>query len=177
MQRVVVASTNPVKINAVREGFVRMFPDESFEFEGITVPSGVSDQPMTDEETYTGAMNRAVAAEEHVPEADFWVGLEGGIEEHHSGGLCVFGWLAVRSRTGKCGRGRTAAFFLPQAVADLVHQGFELGTADDQVFGRENSKQANGATGILTMDAVTRTDQYSQAMVLALIPFKNKDLF
>lgn len=177
MQRVVVASTNPVKINAVREGFARMFPDASFEFEGITVPSGVSDQPMTDEETFVGAMNRATAAEAHMPDADYWVGLEGGIEEHYSGDMCVFGWMAVRSKEGKCGKGRTSAFFLPQAVADLVRQGVELGTADDQVFGRANSKQGNGAIGLLTNDAINRTGYYTEAVVLALIPFKNSDLF
>jgi non-canonical (house-cleaning) NTP pyrophosphatase len=48
----------------------------------------------------------------------------------------------------------------------------ELGDADDAVFGRSNSKQANGSIGLLTDDALTRTEYYVQAVIMALIPFK-----
>lgn len=37
--KIVVASKNPVKINAAREGFKKMFPEVDFEVEGISVPS------------------------------------------------------------------------------------------------------------------------------------------
>ena len=75
------------------------------------------------------------------------------------------------------GKGRTGAFFLPESVANLVRHGKELGEADDIVFGRSNSKQANGAIGILTGDVVDRTQLYEQAVILALIPFKNPQLY
>jgi non-canonical (house-cleaning) NTP pyrophosphatase len=39
----------------------------------------------------------------------------------------------------------------------LVESGKELGDADDIVFGKSNSKQQNGAVGILTHDIITRT--------------------
>jgi non-canonical (house-cleaning) NTP pyrophosphatase len=52
-----------------------------------------------------------------------------------------------------------------------------LGEADDLVFGRSNSKQANGAVGLLTDDAVTRTTYYVPAVIFALIPFKNAELY
>jgi non-canonical (house-cleaning) NTP pyrophosphatase len=48
----------------------------------------------------------------------------------------------------------------------------ELGEADDVVFGRANSKQANGSIGLLTDDTITRTSYYVDAVVMALIPFK-----
>lgn len=51
MKKVIVASKNPVKINATQSAFEKMFPDEEFSFEGISVPSGVSDQPMSEDET------------------------------------------------------------------------------------------------------------------------------
>ncbi len=59
MKTVVVASTNPVKIRAARAGFERMFPGEHFRVTGVAAPSGVSDQPASDGETYQGARNRA----------------------------------------------------------------------------------------------------------------------
>jgi non-canonical (house-cleaning) NTP pyrophosphatase len=53
----------------------------------------------------------------------------------------------------------------------------ELGEADDCIFGRSNSKQINGAVGILTADAVDREELYAHAVLLALIPFLNPTLY
>lgn len=57
-QKVVIASLNPAKINAVKSAFQSAFPQQVFEFVGISVPSEVADQPMTNEETHRGALNR-----------------------------------------------------------------------------------------------------------------------
>jgi len=59
MKKIVVASKNPVKIKASTLAFKQMFPEESFEVIGVQVPSFVPDQPMSDEDTYIGAVNRA----------------------------------------------------------------------------------------------------------------------
>ncbi|MGK0308683.1 MAG: non-canonical (house-cleaning) NTP pyrophosphatase, partial [Urechidicola sp.] len=40
-----------------------------------------------------------------------------------------------------------------------------------------NSKQKNGAVGILTGNLIDRTQFYVEAMVLALIPFLNKEIY
>jgi non-canonical (house-cleaning) NTP pyrophosphatase len=53
----------------------------------------------------------------------------------------------------------------------------ELGDADDLVFARQNSKQKNGAVGLLTADAIDRLELYIPAVIFALIPFKNPLLF
>jgi inosine/xanthosine triphosphatase len=169
-KRIAVASHNPVKIEAAQKGFAAMFPDETFTFEGVSVPSGVSDQPMSQAETRQGAENRVQAAWETCPGMDYTIGIEGGVEDGPEG-LRVFAWICVTDgRT--MGRAQTGLFFLPQEVADLIHQGLELGDADDRVFGRANSKQANGSIGLLTDDALTRADYYVQAVIMALIPFK-----
>ncbi len=151
-----------------------MFPLESYTLEGISVPSNVSDQPMTDEETLQGALNRAANIRAAHPTADYWVGIEGGCEEKH-GELWTFAWVVVL-QGGVSGKARTGAFMLPQEVANLVRSGVELGHADDQVFGRSNSKQTNGAVGLLTADLIDRQRYYEHAVVLALIPFKNDNL-
>lgn len=173
---VVVASTNPVKISTTQTGFHKMFPRYSSTFEGISVPSGVSGQPMTDLETLTGALNRVQAVYLAQPTADYWVGIEGGIEELDHG-MAAFAWIAIRNKAGVIGRGKTGTFFLPPQVADLIRQGKELGEADDIVFNRSNSKQQNGSVGILTHDVLTRTSFYEPAVILALIPFRNPHLF
>lgn len=171
MKTVVVASTNPVKIRAARAGFERMFPGDHFRVTSVAVSSGVSDQPLSDGETYRGARNRAAAAAQLNAEADFWVGIEGGVELIE-GQLHGFAWVFVRGQE-RCGASRTATFPVPDAVAQLVRAGTELGLADDIVFGRTNSKQENGSVGLLTHDVIDRTAYYEHAVILALIPFKN----
>jgi inosine/xanthosine triphosphatase len=174
MKTVVVASTNPVKIEAARAGFSAMFPDEAFTVRGVSVQSGVSDQPMTDAETYQGARNRAASVRAAAPDADYWVGIEGGIDQHERY-MYAFAWIVVLADEAQ-GESRTATFTLPGEIADLVRQGVELGEADDRVFGRSNSKQANGAVGILTGDVIDRMHYYEHAVALALVPFKNTHL-
>lgn len=173
--RIIVASTNPVKVESVRTGFLAWFDHEVFTVQGVETPSGISRQPMSSDETYRGAENRAMTARSMLPDADYWVGVEGGVEPQPDG-LAAFAWIVIISNTTK-GIARSASFSLPAPIVDLVNKGIELGIADDILFGRENSKQANGAVGILTSDRVTRTDLYAHAVVLALIPFMNPELY
>ncbi len=175
MKTICVASNNPVKIQAVLDGFRFIFPKEDWQVSSIEVPSGVSHQPMTDAETLTGATNRARNAQKAQPTADYWTGIEGGVEDL-KGEMLAFAWVAVISAT-LTGHARSGSFMIPPLVAKLVREGKELGTADDIVFGRENSKQKNGAIGLLTDDAIDRKALYEHAVVLALVPFKNPRLY
>lgn len=175
MTRIVVASRNPVKLQAVRDGFQALFGNAPLTVSTVTADSGVRDQPLTDAETQLGAETRARAARQALPDADYWVGIEGGIEETHLG-MIAFAWVAVLT-TERIGWGRTGTFVLPDRVAALVRQGHELGTADDLVFGRRNSKQENGAVGLLTRDVIDRRSFYTQAVILALIPMANPELY
>jgi len=174
-KKVIIGSRNPVKIEAVRQAFERVFPARTFMFEGVNIPSGVSDQPMTDAETRAGARNRAEAARRERPRADYWVGQEGGLEAHDDQ-LHAFAWMVVRSAE-RMGEARTGTFMLPPPIAELVRGGMELGDADDQVFGLTNSKQEDGAVGLLTHRMITRTAYYREALILALIPFVQPDLY
>ncbi len=175
MKTIIVASSNPVKIAAVRAGFDRVFGAGTHRAEGRPMPSGVAVQPLTDAETLAGARNRATAARERCPEAEFWAGVEGGVEDGPDG-MMVFAWIVVLGREIS-GEARTGAFLLPPKVARLVREGKELGEADDLVFGRTNSKQQDGAVGILTGGLIDRAGYYEQAVVLALIPFMNPNLY
>lgn len=172
MKKIIIASKNPAKIQAVENAFSKVFPKEQFQYEGISVPSGVPDQPIGEEETLVGAENRVENAKQKF-DGDYWVGLEGGVAESGNQ-LEAFAWMVIKSKE-MYGKGRTGSFFLPSKVAELVHGGMELGHADDVVFGQSNSKQKGGAVGLLTNNLLTRTTYYEQALILALIPFINKE--
>ncbi len=170
--KILVASQNPVKVNAVAEAFKICFP-QPFEIEGVATDSGVSQQPRSDGETRAGAKTRVSKLMKKMPKADFYVGIEGGVDVV-DGQLHAFAWMAV-SNGQRQSMGRTGSFELPPEVARLVFEGMELGDADDQVFNKENSKQQNGAVGLLTHDRLTRQQLYQHALVLTFIPFMNRE--
>ncbi|MDW7693148.1 inosine/xanthosine triphosphatase [Flammeovirgaceae bacterium SG7u.111] len=174
--RIVIGSKNPVKINAAATGFSLVF-DKLEKAEGVNVPSGVSDQPMSSEETLLGARNRASNTKKMEPEADFWVGIEGGIDVNAQGEMEVFAWVVVLAKNGMEGKAKTAVFFLPPKVEELINEGMELGEADDLVFKRTDSKKKGGSVGILTKGIIDRERYYREAVVLALIPLMNEELY
>ncbi|EJG0690223.1 inosine/xanthosine triphosphatase [Vibrio parahaemolyticus] len=169
--KVVIASLNPAKINTVKSAFQSAFPQQAFEFVGISVPSEVADQPMTNEETHRGAVNRVKNAKVEMPTADFYVGLEAGIE-----GNVTFAWMVIESDTHR-GESRSASLMLPPEVLAQLADANELGDVMDKVFGTENIKQKGGAISLLTQNQLTRSSVYHQALILALIPFTNPDHF
>jgi inosine/xanthosine triphosphatase len=169
MVKVIVASSNPVKIQAVFEAFQEAFPTEELVMDNINVPSGVSDQPTSNAETLEGAVNRARRAQSSIPNADYWVGVEGGVQEEF-GGMNSFAWVCVKDHH-TIGKARSGTFFLPEPIAELIRQGKELGDADDIIFLQRNSKQCAGAVGLLTKGIIDRTALYKHATILSLIPF------
>ena len=173
--RVVVASHNPVKLQAVETAWQEVFQGHQVVVLPCSVPSGVSDQPLSEEETYLGAFNRVQRARLEHPNADFWVGIEGGIHAH-SNELAAFAWIAITNGK-RLGQARTATFFLPPRVVRLIKAGKELGEADDIVFGRSQSKKKEGAVGLLTRGIIDRKRLYADAIILALIPFVNAALY
>jgi inosine/xanthosine triphosphatase len=175
-QKIIVGSTNPVKIRAVEVGFTQLFGDLSFELSSVNAASEVSEQPMGSEETLTGATNRALNAQRLTPDADFWVGIEGGNIRHGAQDMEVMAWVVVVSKTHRS-KARTAGFFLPPPLIALIEQGYELGKADDIVFGTQNSKQNLGSVGLLTDGAIDRLQLYVPAVVFAFLPFFKTALY
>lgn len=168
--RVVVASLNPVKREAVCAAFRGSFPGVTLDVCALACPSGVSEQPLSDEETRRGARNRALAAQAARPDATFWVGLEGGLDRL-DGRLVAFAWMAVAGPGDRVSEARSVTLPVPPAVQALIEKGLELGEANDRVFSTRNSKQGGGAFGLLTHGRYTREQVYAETLTMALIPF------
>ncbi|MGF1699626.1 inosine/xanthosine triphosphatase [Photobacterium makurazakiensis] len=171
MPTIIVASTNPAKISAVEDAFNMVFPDQSFSVEGISVASGVREQPMCADETLQGARNRVYNARQAVKDSDFYVGLEAGIDGHFT-----FAWMVIESGEQR-GEARSASLPLPPLALEKLHQGTELGDVMDEMFNQTNIKQKGGAIAMLTNHLLSRSSVYQQALILALIPFINPALF
>ncbi|HSI75271.1 MAG TPA: inosine/xanthosine triphosphatase [Lunatimonas sp.] len=172
---VIVGSKNPVKIQSAEDAFQAVFEGQ-FIVQGLEVDAQVSAQPFGDVDTYTGAYNRAYASKNAFPEADFWVGIEGGVDEVGEQ-MVAFAWVVVLNGSQIIGKAKTSTFFLPDAISEHLRKGKELGEASDLIFNKENSKQAGGAVGLLTKGLLPRKEYYYQAVILSLLPYMNEELY
>jgi inosine/xanthosine triphosphatase len=168
LRHVAVGSKNPVKIGATRDVLARLAAHARVE--GIAVPSGVPDQPWGDDETIRGALARAHAARTTL-DADWGVGIEGGVVATPDGRVRTCAWAAIVGRDGTEGIGGSLSLLLPPAVGELVRGGMELGHAMDVTTGEHNVKQGVGAVGILTRGLITRQQAYETLVAYALVPF------
>lgn len=172
---VAVGSRNPVKIEAASAGFGAIWPETAWRVEGVDVASGVSDQPMSNAESIRGARNRATLARERL-DADYGAGIESGLAEIE-GIWFTTGWVVIVDREGREGLSSSMIRPVPLTSLELVLQGVELGHANDQVFGRHNSKQGTGLIGLLTNDVLTRQGVFRDAVISALARFLHPDHF
>lgn len=174
--KVAIGSTNPAKIEAVEDAFKKVWPKKKFKFIPISVQSGVSRQPRSDEECIRGARNRAKKAIDKT-KADLGVGLEGGI---HKIGRKWFdsGWIVVIDKKGTTGIGCSIKMETPPKMMKTMDQKqFELGEVDDFFFKIKNSKQKQGHFGLMTNNAIKRSHAYSHAVISALTRFIHPELF
>lgn len=162
-----------MKVTAVRRTVLRIWSEA--EVVSISVPSGVSDMPMTDEETLAGAKNRAVAACSAL-DADFGVGLEGGVHPEPFG-LVLQGWVVIVDGNGRMGIGGGGRLPLPEHIAQKVLAGTELGHVMDELLDDHNSKQKGGAVGALTNGLILREETFALAVAYALAPFISPHLY
>lgn len=172
---VAVGSTNPVKTAAVKQAFKKVFPKTRWQVVSLEVASGVTAQPMNDNESLIGARNRARKALKKIG-ADYGVGLEGGLQKI---GKLWFdcGWVVVVDKAGREGVGSTVKMLVPPVMMKLIKQGRELGDACDVIFKTKNAKQAEGHFGLMTKNAISRTAGYRDGVISALARFIHPQLF
>ncbi|MCA0986397.1 DUF84 family protein [Guptibacillus algicola] len=157
MKKVAVGSLNPVKVNSVRSV-------TTYEVAGYDVPSGVSDQPWGDEETIDGAKQRAFASLEK-GDADIGIGLEGGVYQIGQD-LFVCNWGVLVDGVGKEIVAGGARFPLPEEIKRRVIGGEELGPVMSDFASRAHVNKKEGAIGIVTKGAITRTAMYEHIVSL-----------
>ncbi|MCD6575981.1 MAG: inosine/xanthosine triphosphatase [Nanoarchaeota archaeon] len=169
--RVVVASTNPVKVDAVKEVFSEVFGD--VHITGKPIESNVPPQPFN-EEVILGALNRARNA--MAAGVDFSVGIEGGIIKL-GGKYYNLGFVVIMDKSGKIGTGTSGWFECPEKVLAEIRKGKELGTVMDEMIGEKDVKKKQGAIGVFTKGRVTRKELYKHGIYMALCPFISREVF
>jgi inosine/xanthosine triphosphatase len=153
---IAIGTQNPTKLNAVKAAFS---PYMTAEFVSTNVSSDVSPQPLTDNETMTGAINRAKNAfiEEN---AEIGVGLEGGVIKTNLG-YFLCNWGAVIDRHLKPIVAGGARIVIPEEIGKQVFSGLELGDVMDSYVEKHNVRHNEGAIGIFTNGVVDRTEMFT----------------
>jgi len=166
MLKIQVGSKNSLKIAAARHGF-EMYFTEKPEVIGASIPSGVSDQPKSIEETLQGACNRAEAA--FTNGFDYGVGLEGGVMQVLNRPYIVSA-CAVCCKDGLF-TGFTPAFRIPDEVGKLVY-GEDIGVNEGlQSCGYTSEDEIGasiGAVGLFTGGRIHREEYMKYSVVMAL---------
>ena len=179
--KIAVGSDNPVKINAARMAFSKVFPAEEIEVVGVKVSSGIPDQPQGYKQTIEGATNRAKRAIEQIPDADYGVGQEGGMQEMDLGNgktqWFETGWCVVVDRKGNTGIGSSIHMEVPEKLMRHIHEGKELGVATDIEFATIESGKKAGFFGLMTNNHIDRTAAYADGIITALSRFLHPHLF
>jgi inosine/xanthosine triphosphatase len=139
----------------------------------LAVPSGVSAQPLSEEETIAGAINRAKAVLDRVPNADIGLGLEGGLtfDDRYTNQWYLLSVCAAWNGRQLC-LGKGLFFPVPnKAVERIQREGIELRTIIDEWSGTTGSNQRGGAYGLLTGGRIRRAEVFRDAVIAAVTPF------
>lgn len=160
----IIGSTNHAKVQAVKEVLANYFSNAPVET--IEVSSDVSPQPIGDEETITGAMNRAKNAVLHKANA-IGIGLEGGVRMLNDQ-MYICNWGALELPDGQVITAGGAQIPIPNEIAREIEKGKELGPVIDLYFRSKGLRQKEGAMGMFTEGSVTRVDLFSHIVHLLI---------
>lgn len=172
--QVVVGSANKVKIKAAKEAFKKFC--SQLTVLGVKADSKVSIQPISIEEAYRGALNRAKNALKIYPNADFGVGIEGTLQKYDCG-WATCGVVVIYNQKKQIGLGISPQLFLPKKIVEKISQHQELGNVIKEISQGKYTKHQGGAFGFFTDNLITRQEGYEQAITFALSRFSKAKLW
>jgi len=172
--KVLIATKNPGKVEGARRALAHYFND--VEIEGVKVESNVSEQPVG-KETYIGAVNRVdnliKYAKSNNINADLYMSVESGLTED-LGFWAITNIAVIKNNKGEMGVGTSASFPVPKKHVENVIKN-TLATVMDELFNETDLRSSTGGVGILTKDVISRIDLNTQAFIMALTPFINRE--
>ncbi|MFX3673166.1 MAG: DUF84 family protein [Paenisporosarcina sp.] len=166
-----IGTTNNAKCLAVKEEWNKYFKDSTFL--ELNVSSGVSEQPLDDFETSTGAKNRAMNVLNN-SDVDIAFGLEGGVKEL-DGVMFICNWGVLATRKGQFFLAGGAQIPLPEEVAQPLREGAELGPVMDLYTKQEGIRHMEGAVGVFTNGLVNRSEMFKHIIRLLIGQYLKND--
>ncbi|MCD6195333.1 MAG: DUF84 family protein [Staphylothermus sp.] len=176
--KAVIGSLNESKINGARRALSLL----GISFKDIIAikVKGFKDQPIGFDEIFIGAAYRAIQSVKYLRyisgvENGIGIGIEAGIIELHN--TWFSGQIAVVADNEKYSIGISSFFPLPRRISNVVSKGYELREVMKEISGYERIAETIGAIGFFSSGYMTRTDLSYQAVLTALLPWINKDIY
>jgi len=175
MKNFVITSTNEAKNKAALQAIFEVFGSGNV-FHKVPAPSGVKPTPLSDEECIRGARNRVKFARNSQPNADYYIGAEGGLC-HIDNKWFIGGWVAVENKEGIEHLGSSARVELPSFIVEVINTDVPL----SKVVVPENfppdlyaRRDTLGTNGLITAGIYTRVNEFYDALKVALSCFNLK---
>jgi inosine/xanthosine triphosphatase len=183
--KICVGSLNPTKVNAVKIAFEKYFTE--FEIFKIKANSGVPNQPIGMDLILKGAKNRAEHAlsflnnEKQVITNNLGIGIEAGLVKipFAKTDYMDFQFCVIIDEHQQITIGSGIAFEYPQAVINeiLSNPETEIGDVIGGLADNMNLKNEAGAINFLSKKQINRTEILTQAVICALLPRINRELY
>ncbi len=175
--KIIVGSKNPVKVEAVKE-IIQDYPVlAGASVESAQPDTGVSDQPLTLDETIRGAKNRARVV---FSGCDYSIGLESGlmaVTQSKTGYFDICVCAIFDGRDYHIGLSSSWEFPDRTITEAIVRDGLNMTDAFHKAGWTANPKigYAEGAIGVLTKGRLDRKEYTKQALRTALIHLEKFD--
>jgi inosine/xanthosine triphosphatase len=180
-----VGSLNPTKINAVKLAFNKYY--DNFHIDQINVISKTSNQPIGMEAIIQGAINRAECAihyliyDKKIDTCIYGVGIEAGLVNiaYAKTNYMDFQFCVIMDENKDITLGSGVAFEYPSSVINeiLSNRDTEIGDIMGRLANNKNLKNESGAISFLSKNIINRTEILSQAVISALLPRINPELY
>lgn len=165
---IAVGSRKPYKIRAATSACELVFAGGARIFD-VDVSSGVSAQPMSNEESIEGAKNRAGAAIEQAPEhCELGIGIENGLVQVGERWFANT-WIVALDSAGREGMASSLQRPVPNSVMQQVIKGHELSEALKSVGLQTSLIEA------ITDGVLSRESALVHGIVTALSHLRNLD--
>lgn len=175
MIKILVWTTNPTKIKSIENASKKCvyFEKEEREITGVSVPSGISEMPLSLEETTHGAINRAKNCQSANKNSDYYIGIEWGVTLIQWKAFLVWVVCIMKNRW-EYHLGFSPFLEIPKSwERELYENEADLGELTDRKTGEENTGKKDGAMWALSDNMITRSDMFEQAFFCAISPFYN----
>lgn len=185
IMNICVGSLNPVKIKATKLAFKKYF--KRIVVFKIKTDSKIPNQPIGMDIIVNGAINRAKFAlnylinEKRRDKNIFGIGIEAGLVpiSNAISGYMDFQFCVIIDENQRITLGSGVAFEYPKFVIEqiLENREKEIGEIIGKLAGNINLKNEAGAISFLSKKEINRTEILTQAVICALLPRINYELY
>jgi inosine/xanthosine triphosphatase len=173
--KILVWSKNPSKIKAIENASKKcVYFKEEISIEGKEVASGISDMPLSLEETLEWAINRAKNCKANDWDHDFFVWMEWGTTIFRGKAFLV-GVICIIDKKWELHIWISPLLETPQKwQEELYINKIDLWYLTDRETKKSDTGKKDGAMWALSDNMITRSDMFEQAFFCAIAPFYNQ---